>query len=194
MNNSILHGIPDDEFIRGDAPMTKEEIRTISVSKLRLRQDSSVLDIGAGTGSVAIEMARILKNGRIYAVEKDKAAVGLIRRNVKKFNVHNVIIVQGTAPDVLLEVPKFDRAFIGGSAGYLVEILTWLDGHIAPAGRIVINAVTLETLYTSRQFFTWHNYLGLEIIQVAVSRLSDSGGAAILRSQNPVFIISAQKE
>lgn len=120
------HGIRDEEFIRGKAPMTKEEVRTVSLSKLRLTADSVCYDVGAGTGSLSIEMALRAHQGQVWAIEKKEDAVELIHRNKVKFAADNLEIVEGLAPEALKDLPAPTHAFIGGSSGNLKEIVKLL--------------------------------------------------------------------
>lgn len=120
------HGIRDEEFIRGKAPMTKEEVRTVSLSKLRLTADSVCYDVGAGTGSLSIEMALRAHQGQVWAIEKKEDAVELIHRNKVKFAADNLEIVEGLAPEALKDLPTPTHAFIGGSSGNLKEIVKLL--------------------------------------------------------------------
>lgn len=192
MNKFITPGIPDEMFERGNVPMTKEEIRTVAISKLRLSDDSRIIDIGAGTGSVTIECAFIARNGLVYSVEKDVDALALIRKNTLKFKTGNVAIIEGEAPGVLDKTGSFDRAFIGGSGGNLSGILDFVHRNIDLNGRIVITAVTLDTLFEAGNFFRKMNYFH-EIIQVAVTKVTETAGLSMMKSLNPVFIISAMK-
>ena len=149
------HGIRDEEFIRGKAPMTKEEVRTVSLSKLRLTADSVCYDVGAGTGSLSIEMALRAHQGQVWAIEKKEDAVELIHRNKLKFAADNLEIVEGLAPEALKDLPAPTHAFIGGSSGNLKEIVKLLLEK-NPQVRIVINCITLETvseaLETAKEF------------------------------------------
>ena len=138
------HGIRDEEFIRGKAPMTKEEVRTVSLSKLRLTADSVCYDVGAGTGSLSVEMALRAHQGQVWAIEKKEDAVELIHRNKVKFAADNLEIVEGLAPEALKDLPAPTHAFIGGSSGNLKEIVKLLlekNAHV----RIVINCCLLYT-------------------------------------------------
>ena len=117
------HGLPDEAFIRGKAPMTKAEIRMVSLGKLKLKKDSVCYDVGAGTGSVSVEMALRAYEGSVYAVEKKEDALGLLQENRQKFALDHMEIVAGTAPEALEELPAPTHAFIGGSSGNLKEIL-----------------------------------------------------------------------
>ena len=139
------HGIPDEEFIRGKAPMTKEEVRSVSLSKLRLTEDSICCDVGAGTGSVSVEMALRADQGQVFAIEKKEEAAALLEENKQKFAVDNLEIIKGEAPQALENLPAPTHAFIGGSSGNLKEIVALLLGK-NPQVRIVINCITLETI------------------------------------------------
>ena len=139
------HGIPDEKFIRGKAPMTKEEVRCVSLSKLRLQEDSICYDVGAGTGSVSVEMALRADQGQVFAVEKKDDAVALLYENKQRFATDNLEIIKGEAPEALKELPVPTHAFIGGSSGNLKEIVALLLEKNRDV-RIVINCITLETI------------------------------------------------
>lgn len=179
-------GIPDKLFSRGSAPMTKEEIRVITLSKARIKEDSTVYDIGAGTGSISIEAALLAKNGRVFAIEKNLERISLIRKNVKKFGASNIEIVEGEAPEVLKALPKADRIIVGGSGGRIRSILMKCDKKLKSGGRVVINAVKLETLRTSAEVLKKLKY-NFRITQVSVNRVE---AAEVL---NTVFIIDAER-
>jgi len=185
-------GIPDSEFIRGEIPMTKEEVRTISLSKLRLKDDSIVYDIGAGTGSLTIESALLASKGRVYAIEREAEGVDLIKSNAAKFQVSNLEVIQGSAPKALLDLPEVDRVFIGGSGGKLEEILDVIDKKLKAKGRIVINAITLNTLNSSIKKLEELAY-DFEICNIAVTRTRQVGDYQMLQGLNPVYIISGEK-
>lgn len=195
MIDYLTYGIPDDTFIRGNVPMTKEEIRVITISKLRLSKDSKVLDIGAGTGSISVEIARILENGIVISIERNKEAVELIKKNSEKFLVKDKIkIIHGKAPDVLNSIKNFDRVVIGGSGDKLVEILKWIDINIKKTGIIVVNAITYETLNNSIFFLKNNEYVNIDIVQVFISKIKEVGRYRMFKGLNPIFIISAQKK
>lgn len=186
-DDRVTHTISDDMFLRGDAPMTKSEVRTLSVQKLWLKADSIVYDVGAGTGSVSIEMAMAAYNGMVYAIEKDEEAASLIELNRRKFRTPNLEVVRGTAPEAFEGLPAPTHAFIGGSSGNLRHII---DGLLAlnPDIRMVVNSVTLETL---SDVMACVKELGLaeeETVQVSVARTRKLGRYHLLNAQNPVFI------
>lgn len=180
-------GIPDEEFVRGDAPMTKSEVRALSVAKLKLADDSVVYDIGAGTGSVSIEMALTAVNGTVYAVEREDVAADLIEVNKRKFRTPNVEVVRGLAPEAMEDLPLPTHAFIGGSAGNLKEIVQCLLSK-NPDIRIVINSVTIETMAETSEVIRELNLVEEEIVCVNVSRSRKLGKYHLMTAQNPVYI------
>ncbi len=185
----VAHGIADESFIRGKVPMTKEEVRSISVSKMQLRRDSIVYDIGAGTGSVSIEMARMIPEGCVYAIEQKEEAVALIRENQKKFQVPNVQIVHGKAPEAMqgLEVPT--HAFLGGTGGNMREIITKLRG-LNPQIRIVINCIALESLAEITGLLQELEIKDAEITAVTIAKSKPLGHYHMMMGQNPVYVIA----
>ena len=188
----ITHGLPDDLFIRGDVPMTKQEIRSISLSKLQLLSTDIIYDIGAGTGSVAIEIALQAANGTVYAIEKETDALELIKKNKEKFGTVNLIIIPSKAPDGIEDLPKPDKVFIGGNGGNLSSILDVVFGK-NPDVRVVINAITLETLHDIVGYFRPKPEIDVEIVNITVSKAKKVGANNLMFGQNPVTIITAQR-
>lgn len=180
--------IKDNEFIRGKSPMTKECIRTISLAKLNIMPSDTVYDIGAGTGSVSVAMARMCYEGYVYAVEKEDCAIELIAQNKCKFGAFNVEVINAVAPDKLEDLPKPDKVFIGGSTGNLDGILDVVYAKNESAV-VVVNAVTLETLsqtvntFKSRQIKT-------EITCVNIANAQKLGNYNLMKSENPVYVIN----
>lgn len=186
-------GIPDELFIRAKVPMTKAEVRAVTMAKARLAEGHVIWDIGAGTGSISVEAALAAVNGTVYAVEKEPEAVELIRQNIERFGIGNVKIYSGTAPEILRGLPEPDRVFIGGSGGNLAEIINFVYEKMADGGRMVINAVVLETLSTAVEAFKKLGLADIEITQVAVAKAVEVGKLHMFKSNNPVFIISGEK-
>ncbi|MBO4357059.1 MAG: precorrin-6A reductase [Candidatus Methanomethylophilaceae archaeon] len=179
--------IPDEEFTRGDAPMTKSEVRALSVAKLKICDDSVIYDVGAGTGSVSIEMALCAVNGMVYAIEKEEAAADLIEVNKVKFKTPNLQVIRGLAPEAMADLPKPTHAFIGGSSGNLKDIIACLlDKN--PDIRIVINSVTIETLEETTQVIKEFNLVEEEITCINVSKARKLGKYHLMTAQNPVYI------
>ena len=185
--------IPDEEFTRGDAPMTKSEVRALSVAKLKLSDDSVVYDIGAGTGSVSIEMALCAVNGTVYAIEKEDAAADLIEVNKLKFKTPNLQVIRGLAPEAMRDLPAPTHAFIGGSSGNLKDIISCLLKK-NPQIRIVINSVTVETLEETTQVIRDFNLVEEDFTCINVSRARKLGRYHLMTAQNPVYIAVVRGE
>ncbi|MCM1385796.1 MAG: precorrin-6A reductase [Bacillus sp. (in: Bacteria)] len=189
VKRKLSPGIADKNFIRDKVPMTKEEVRAVSICKLRLREDSVVYDIGSGTGSVAMEMASLSDDIRVYAVEKKKEALSLIRQNKDKFGLDNITIVEAAAPDKISALPPATHAFIGGSGGRLKEILDALK-KVNPHMRIVINAISMETICEIKEVLSEYRIKDEEVIQVQISRAKTAGDYHLMQGENPVWICS----
>ena len=185
----IGHGLDDDLFLRGKVPMTKSEVRSISLSKLRLHKDAVVWDVGAGTGSVSIEAARLAKDGVVYAIEKKDEAIDLLEQNKRKFGTDNLEIIKGLAPEALEGLPAPTHAFIGGSSGNLKEILEVLLEQ-NPRVRVVINAIALETVAEAMQCLKSMAFTDVDIAQVSVAKGKKLGSYEMMMGQNPVYIFS----
>lgn len=183
-------GIPDSEFIRGDVPMTKSEVRCVTASKMRLCSESIVYDIGAGTGTVSIESALRAVKGKVYSIESSQRAIELINANMKKFRVNNMIVVEGNAPDALRDLPAPDVVFIGGSKGHKEEIIRAVLAK-NPSVRIVMNAISLESMYQMFELAKTFALEELEVVQVMASRARLVAGQHLMDGQNPVFVMSA---
>ena len=182
-------GLPDDAFLRGNVPMTKEEVRTLAVSKLRLNEDSVVWDVGAGTGSVSIECALSCPAGRVFAVEQKEEALSLLAENKARFHAANLTIVGGTAPEALKDLPAPHRVFIGGTSGSLEEILRVIFGK-NPAARVVCTAVTLETVAEAARLFAGLG--GADMVQISATRTRQAGRYHLMDAQNPVWMFSGE--
>ncbi|MEG1953180.1 MAG: precorrin-6Y C5,15-methyltransferase (decarboxylating) subunit CbiT [Hydrogenoanaerobacterium sp.] len=192
-NSFATHGLCDEDFIRGAAPMTKAEVRTVSLAALRLKKDMVMWDIGAGTGSVSIEAARVMPYGAVYAVEKNADALELLKNNKKRFSAENLYITNGTAPQALYALPPPDAVFIGGSSGCIGEIIDIvLEKNLA--ARVVVNAITLETLSAVTEAFVRHNLPQQSTVQLSVSRAKMVGESHMMMGQNPVYIVSGGGE
>lgn len=186
---SAVHGISDGEFLRGKAPMTKEEVRTVSLSKLRLFEDSVCYDVGAGTGSVSVEMALRAWMGQVYAIEKKEDALALLKENKKKFAVDNLAIIPGVAPEAMTELPAPTHAFIGGSSGNMQDIINLLLEK-NPKVRIVINCITLETVTEAMNAIRDFGLEDVDIVQLAAARSKSIGRYHMMMGENPIYIIS----
>ena len=185
----ITPGISDDFFIRDKVPMTKEEVREISICKLGLTGRDIVYDIGCGTGSVALEIAAISPESMVYGVESNPAGVQLIEENKRKLGVRNLSIIQAMAPDGLMDLPKASHAFIGGSKGHLKEILDTLY-NINPHMKVVMNAISMESIATMQCILPDYPTEYVDVTQVAISKSNEVGGYHLLQANNPVMIFS----
>ena len=180
----------DDAFVRGDAPMTKEEIRELCIAKLRVRKDDLVWDVGAGTGSISVEVALSANAGSVYAIEKNEAALELLAQNKACFGVTNLHIVAGEAPDALSGLPAANRVFIGGSSGKLEPIIQAaikLNPHV----RIVVTAITLETLSEALACIEKLSLENADIVQLSIAKAKSIARYHMMMAQNPIYIISA---
>ncbi len=184
--------IDDEEFLRDKVPMTKQEIRILTLAKAQLNVDSIVADIGAGTGSITIEAAKLSSRGKIFAVERKAEAIELIKRNVEKFSVENVTIIHAEAPDGLDALPELDAAIIGGSGGKLDKILDALSTKLKVGGRVVVNAITIQTAANVVEYFRAHGWT-YEAIHVQITRFERVGSHDMAKALNPVYIISARR-
>ncbi|WP_409069522.1 precorrin-6Y C5,15-methyltransferase (decarboxylating) subunit CbiT [Clostridium sp. FAM 1755] len=183
--------IKDEEFIRGSCPMTKEDIRILSIAKMDLDENSKVLDVGAGTGSISIQAATICASGNVTSIEKDKEALNIIKQNKEKFNCKNLNIIEGEALEVEKDIKdSFNSIFIGGSGGDLEEIIKIYSQKLLNNGTMVLNFITINNLYTALETLKKLNYK-TECIQVSISK--SKGKSNMLMANNPIFIITATK-
>ena len=192
LNSLPRFGLPDCSFISfADRPglMTKREVRLLILGELALKDGQTVWDIGAGTGSVSIEIARFCPNSQIYAIEKTAVGVSLIQRNCDRFQVNNVKIFQGNAPESLEQLPTPDRIFIGGSGGNLTGILSVCSHRLSATGSIVLAVATLEHLAEALNWVKtqgWYHHL----LQVSISRSVPIAFPTRFAPLNPVTILT----
>lgn len=184
-------GIPDELFIRGDVPMTKQEVRAVALAKLRLTATDTVWDVGAGTGSVSIEAALVARAGSVWAVERNAAGVRLIRENADAFGCGNVRAVPGVAPEALAKLPVPDAVFVGGSAGELPSIVEAALEKNSQV-RLCVPCVTVETLTEACALLSGSRFKEFEACQVSAARAEAVGSHHLMKAQNPVFLVSAR--
>lgn len=181
-------GLPDEAFIRGGVPMTKQEVRSAVLAKLAAGPDDTLWDVGAGTGSVSVELALAAPRGRVFAVECEPEACGLIRANREKFSAWNLRLKEGRAPQALMELPAPDGVFIGGTRGEMEAVVAAALAK-NPDARICISAIALETLSAAVAALTLHG-LEANVTQLAVSRTRAAGRLHLLMANNPTFLIT----
>ena len=182
-------GLNDDSFERNSVPMTKSEVRAVSMSKLMLSENSVVYDVGSGTGSVSIECALMAYKGEVFSVDKNESAIECLNNNISKFGVSNINVIKGEAPECLKILPVPTHCFIGGSCGKLFGIVKTVLEKNSKA-RFVINAITLETVLEAKKAALSLGCKDLEIVNVNVSRGKNIGDLSLMMGLNPVFIIS----
>lgn len=184
-------GISDEEFIRGNVPMTKQEVRILTIAKANIKSGDVVIDIGAGTGSLSIEAAQIAR--QVYAIERNPEAIELIEQNVEKFGISNIIIINAEAPNGLEGIKKVDVVLIGGSGGNLTKILEMVDKRLKLGGKIVLNCITIQTLAECLNYFKNHDSYNYDAIQVQINRLQPIAQYDMAKALNPVYIVTAAK-
>ncbi|WP_343771547.1 precorrin-6Y C5,15-methyltransferase (decarboxylating) subunit CbiT [Clostridium malenominatum] len=182
--------ISDEEFIRGNCPMTKEEIRILSVAKMNLSKDSRVLDVGAGTGSISIQAAKICSLGEVVALEKDSDALEVIYKNIEKFNAHNLKVIEGEALEAEI-TGTFNSIFIGGSGGNLEDLIKKYCSMLTEDGKVVLNFITINNLYVAMNTLMELGYK-VKCTQVSVSKTK--GQTYMLMGNNPIFIIEGERK
>ena len=184
-------GIPDEEFLRGDVPMTKREVRAAIPGLLRLRPGDTVWDVGAGTGSVSIELALLDPSLRVYGVERNDEACGLTEANRQKFGAYNLRLVRGAAPAALEPLPAPAAAFLGGSGGSLKRSLELLREK-NPAVRVAVSAIAAETFAAAVNLLSGDGWTELEIVQISAARSRKAGPYHLMTGQNPIWLLSAR--
>ena len=196
MWNFKTPGIPDKAFERTEkVPITKEEIRTIQISKGRLRPGQTVYDIGCGSGSISIEAAlQVESSGKVVAIDYDTNAVNLTKKNIEKFGLTNVTVIYGNATEKILNLEKADVIFVGGTGGDTQEIVEKCQSKLKSGGRIVVGIILIETLYSILQILNKLEFDSVDITQVTISKSRKTSTGTMMLSRNPVTIISATKK
>ena len=187
-------GIPDAEFIRGKVPMTKQEIRILTIAKAGIRPGDMVLDVGAGTGSLSCEAAMQAGNdGMVYVIERNPEGIGLIAANAEKFGLDNVHIIHAEAPAGMDELPRLDAVLIGGSGKRLEPILDRAGELLKTGGRIILNCITVQTLMQCLNYMRASELYKYETVQVQVNRWEQVGSYDMAKAANPIFIVACEK-
>ena len=188
-------GIPDEEFERTESvPITKEEVRSIQISKARLSSGQTVLDIGCGSGSITVEAGlQVESNGKVVGVDFDPNAIELTNTNLKKFGVNNASLILGNAKEKISELPDADAIFIGGTGGDTQEIVQLCESKLRSGGRIVIGVILIETLYAVLQTIESLKFDSVDITQITIGKSRKTSTGTMMLARNPVTLISATK-
>jgi cobalt-precorrin-6B (C15)-methyltransferase len=186
-------GIPDELFDRvEDVPITKEDVRALVISKLRLKENSSAIDVGCGSGSITVEMCLQTKGNNIYAIDFDEKAVELTRKNLLKFDVKAEVIFS-KAQDVLPLLPQVDAILIGGTSGEVERIVDLGVDRLNKGGRIVIDTVLIETMYRALTTINQANLEEVDVTQAIIAKARKVATGTMMSARNPIIIISATK-
>jgi len=195
MWNYKTPGIPDEFFERTEnVPITKEEVRTIQISKARLKPGQTVYDIGCGSGSISIEAAfQVESSGKVLAIDYDENAIELTKKNMYKFDLSNISVIFGNAKEKILELEEADAIFIGGTGGDTKDIVEISQNKLKSGGRIVIGTILIETLYSVLQILDKLQFESVDITQVTIAKSRKTSTGTMMLARNPVTIISATK-
>ena len=188
-------GIPDEEFERTESvPITKEEVRSIQISKARLSPGQTVFDIGCGSGSITVEAGlQVESDGKILAIDFDPNAIDLTKINLKKFGVNNASLILGNAKEQIPKLPDADAIFIGGTGGDTQEIVQLCESKLRSGGRIVIGVILIETLYAVLQTIEKLKFNSIDITQITIGKSRKTSTGTMMLARNPVTVISATK-
>ncbi len=188
-------GIPDENFERIDkVPITKEEVRTVQISKARLKPGQIIYDIGCGSGSISVEAAlQIESTGKVLAIDFDENAIELTKKNAEKFQISNIITIFGNAKEKILDLEEADAIFIGGTGGDTKEIVELSQNKLKTGGRIVIGTILIETLSSVLQILEKLQFESIDITQVTIAKSRKTTTGTMMLARNPVTIISATK-
>ncbi|HEY6669245.1 MAG TPA: precorrin-6Y C5,15-methyltransferase (decarboxylating) subunit CbiT [Candidatus Nitrosopolaris sp.] len=186
-------GIPDELFERAqDIPITKEEVRALVMSKLRLKEDFSVIDVGCGSGSITVELCLQMPSGKVYAIDIDEKATELTRQNLKKFGVEAEIIL-AKAQDILPSLPKVDAVIVGGTWGDTKGVIEASIARLKGGGRILIDTILIETIFAAIATINESNLIDVDITQVTIAKGRKVTTGTMMTARNPIIMISATK-
>ena len=181
------------DFITGKVPITKEEVRAISLNKLELLNAKTFIDVGAGTGSVSIEAGYSYPNLKVIAIERNDDAIDLVKQNKEKFNLDNVEIIKAYAPVELDKDIKADAIFLGGTGKKLEEIIDWSKDLLVDGGRLVANFIIIDTFYEMLRLVKEKGFKNIDVTVLNVAKLEKLGTGEYFKPHNPIYIISCEK-
>ncbi|HEY6883523.1 MAG TPA: precorrin-6Y C5,15-methyltransferase (decarboxylating) subunit CbiT [Nitrososphaeraceae archaeon] len=186
-------GIPDELFERTEqVPITKEDVRALVISKLRLKENSSAIDVGCGSGSITVELCLQTKANKVYAIDFDQRAIDLTRRNLLKFGL-NAQTILSNAQDILPLLPQVDAIIIGGSWGNIEQIIQLSIERLRKGGRIVIDTILIETMYKAINTIYKEKLDEADVTQIIISKARKVTTGTMMLARNPVIIVSATK-
>ena len=189
----ITPGIPDELFERSEnVPITKEDIRSIVLSKLRLRKNYSIIDVGCGSGSITVEVCLQVNSKNVYAIDSDQNAIELTRKNLDKFGV-TANLIYSKAEQILPSLPTVDAIIVGGTKGKTEKIIELCVSKLKKDGRLVIDTILIETMYKALRTIKREKMREIEVTQVSISKGKDVPSGTMLISRNPILILSATK-
>jgi cobalt-precorrin-6B (C15)-methyltransferase len=192
--NYLTPGIPDELFERSEnVPITKEDIRSIVLSKLRLRKNYSVIDVGCGSGSITVEICLQVNSKNVYAIDSDKNAIDLTRKNLDKFGV-SANLYYSKAEEILPSLPTVDAIIIGGTKGKTGKIIDLCISKLKKDGRLVIDTILIETMYKALRTVKKEKMREIDVTQVTISKGKEVSSGTMLISRNPILILSATKQ
>jgi cobalt-precorrin-6B (C15)-methyltransferase len=192
--NYLTPGIPDELFERSEnVPITKEDIRSIVLSKLRLRKNHSVIDVGCGSGSITVEICLQVNSKNVYAIDSDKNAIELTTKNLDKFGV-SANLFYSKAEEILPSLPNVDAIIIGGTKGKTEKIIGLCISKLKKDGRLVIDTILIETMYKALRTVKKEKMREIDVTQVTISKGKDVSSGTMLISRNPILILSATKQ
>ena len=189
----LTPGIPDELFERSEnVPITKEDIRSIVLSKLRLRKNYSVIDVGCGSGSITIEICVHVNSKNVYAIDFDKNAIDLTKKNLDKFGV-SAKLIHSKAEDALPSLPRVDAIIVGGTKGKTEKIIELCISKLKKDGRLVIDTILIETMYKALKTVKKQKMRDIEVTQVTIAKGKSMSSGTMLISRNPILILSATR-
>jgi len=189
----ITPGIPDELFERSEnVPITKEDIRSIVLSKLRLRKNYSIIDVGCGSGSITVEVCLQVNSKNVYAIDSDQNAIELTRKNLDKFGV-TANLIYSKAEQILPSLPTVDAIIVGGTKGKTEKIIELCVSKLKKDGRLVIDTILIETMYKALRTIRREKMREIEVTQVSISKGKELPSGTMLISRNPILILSATR-
>jgi len=189
----ILPAIPDEQFLRGEVPMTKQEVRVFLLAQAMIQPEDIIWDVGAGTGSLSVESALRAPQGKVFAMDGDAEACGLVQQNSERFGLANITVIHEKAPGSLRGLPDPDVVFVGGSGGKLLQILAEAAERLHAGGRLIVTAILVETLHDALQFTTGLEGFQVEACGLQITRIQPVARRHMFRALNSVYAVICRK-